>query len=153
MSIMWEYLDRRSAAIAAIKDYESMQFIISSTDSAIQAERDKIEAVRSPCWDGMPHVHDPDAAEDRVIEGIEEINILKERYRNAVEYMSWFQPAWEQLREDEQYVLESFYGNGNCYGSNVVSSIAEHFGIEHTSAYKRKNRALDRLSVLLFGRH
>ena len=27
MSIMWKYLDKRSATIAAIKDYESMQFI------------------------------------------------------------------------------------------------------------------------------
>lgn len=29
MSVMWKYLDKRSAAIAAIKDYDSMQFIIS----------------------------------------------------------------------------------------------------------------------------
>ena len=27
MSIMWKYLDKRSATIAAIKDYSSMQFI------------------------------------------------------------------------------------------------------------------------------
>ena len=28
MSIMWKYLDKRSATIAAIKDYDAMQFII-----------------------------------------------------------------------------------------------------------------------------
>ena len=32
MSIMWKYLDKRSATIAAIKDYDAMQFIINSTD-------------------------------------------------------------------------------------------------------------------------
>ena len=28
MSIMWRYLDKRSATIAAIKDFNNMQFII-----------------------------------------------------------------------------------------------------------------------------
>ena len=28
MSIMWKYLDKRSATIAAIKDYDAMQFIL-----------------------------------------------------------------------------------------------------------------------------
>ena len=152
MSIMWKYLDKRSATIAAIKDYESMQFIIKHTDDEIRAERDKMSAVRSPGWDGMPHAHNPNAQEERILNGIEEIDILKERYRQAMEYMDWFKPAWDQLTEDEKYVLETFYGDANSYGSNAVYYIAEYFKIEQTSAYKRKNRALDRLTVLLFGR-
>ncbi len=152
MSIMWKYLDKRSATIAAIKDYESMQFIIKHTDDEIRAERDKMSAVRSPGWDGMPHAHNPNSQEERILNGIEEIDILKERYRQAMEYMDWFKPAWDQLTEDEKYVLETFYGDANSYGSNAVYYIAEYFKIEQTSAYKRKNRALDRLTVLLFGR-
>jgi hypothetical protein len=66
--------------------------------------------------------------------------------------MNWFRPAWEQLTEDERFLLESFYGDVNSYGSGAASYIAEHFGIEQSSAYKRKNRALDRLTVLLFGK-
>ena len=80
------------------------------------------------------------------------LDLLRERYRQACEYMTWFQPAWEQLTEDERYVLESFYSDINCYGSNAAYYIASHFGIEQSSAYKRKNRALDRLTVLLFGK-
>ena len=76
----------------------------------------------------------------------------KERYRQAIEYMSWFRPAWEQLTDDERFLLESFYGDVNSYGSGAASYIASHFGIEQSSAYKRKNRALDRLTVLLFGK-
>ena len=79
-------------------------------------------------------------------------SVLKERYRQAIEYMSWFQPAWEQLTDDERFLLESFYGDVNSYGSGAASYIASHFGIEQSSAYKRKNRALDRLTVLLFGK-
>ena len=36
MSVMWKYLDKRSATIAAIKDFDSMQFIIDSTDDEIR---------------------------------------------------------------------------------------------------------------------
>ena len=152
MSIMWKYLDKRSATIAALKDYDSMRFIIKNTDEAIRAEREKMSSVASPNWDGMPHTHNPNATEDRILKGIEEIDIMKERYRQAVEYMNWFQPAWEQLTEDERYVLETFYGDANSYGSNAVYYIASYFKIEQSSAYKRKNRALDRLTVLLFGK-
>ena len=152
MSIMWKYLDKRSATIAALKDYESMQFIIKNTGDEITAERDKMVGVGSPNWDGMPHAHNPNASEDRILNGIEEIDILKERYRQAVEYMEWFQPAWNQLTEDERYVLETFYGDANSYGSNAVYYIASYCKIEQSSAYKRKNRALDRLTVLLFGK-
>ncbi len=152
MSIMWKYLDKRSATVAAIKDYDNMQFIIDNTDDAIKAERDKIMGIGSPNWDGMPRSYNPGAAEDRILNGIEEIDILKERYRQAVEYMEWFQPAWNQLNEDDRYVLETFYGDENSYGNGAVGYIASYFGIEQSSAYKRKNRALDQLTVLLFGK-
>ena len=148
MSIMYKYLDKRAATIAAIKDFDSMRFIIRNTDSELSAERDKMLGVGSPDFDGMPRAQNPSAAEERIAGGLDEIDVLRERYRQAVEYMNWFRPAWE----DERFLLESFYGDVNSYGSGAASYIADHFGIEQSSAYKRKNRALDRLTVLLFGK-
>ncbi len=152
MSIMWKYLNKRAAAAAALKDYESMQFIINNTDKAIREEREKMTGLASPGWDGMPHAHNPQAGEDRILKGIEEIDILKERYRQAVEYMDWFQPAWDQLTDEERYVLVTFYGDANSYGSGAAYYIAEYLSIELATAYKRKNQALDHLTLLLFGR-
>ena len=152
MSIIWKYLDKRSATIAAIKDYDAMQFIINSTDDEIKQTYEKMASIPSPQWDGMPRVHNPNATEDRILSGIEEIDILKERYRQAVEYMEWFKPAWEQLSDEERYCLETFYGDENTYGSNAAYYIAEFLKVEQATAYKRKNRALDRLTVLLFGK-
>ena len=152
MNIIWRYLDKRSATIAAVKDYDAMKFIIENTDDEVLEVRDKMTGVGSPNWDGMPHAHNPSAGEDRILKGIEEIDILKERYRQAAEYMEWFQPAGDELSEDEQYVLEVFYQDENSYGSYAVDTVAERYGIEHTSAHKKKNRALDHLTVLLFGK-
>lgn len=152
MSIIWKYLDKRSAAVDALKDYGSMKFIIEHTDDEIKAAYEKMGGVSSPKPDGMPHARNPHAAEDRMIKGIEEIDVLKERYRQAVEYMAWFLPAWEEFSEDERYVLENFYGDGNEYGSSVIYKIADHFHIEQSSAYNKKNRALHHLTILLFGK-
>ncbi len=152
MSIVWKYLDKRSAAVDALKDYSSMKFIIDHTDDEIKAAYQKMGGVSSPQYDGMPHSHNPQAGEDRIIKGIEEIDVLKERYRQAMEYMAWFVPAWKELTGDERYVLETFYGESNEYGSSAADEIADYFQIERASAYRRKNRALERLTILLYGK-
>lgn len=100
----------------------------------------------------MPHACDPKAGEERIVSAISEIDIIKERYRQAIEYMDWFKPAWEELTDDERYCLEIFYGDSNSYGSNAAYYVAEYLHIEQPTAYKRKNRALDRLTVLLCGK-
>ena len=87
-----------------------------------------------------------------MIKGIEEIDILRERYRQAVEYMGWFLPAWEELSEDDRYVLDAFYNEDNEYGSGMADDVADYFGIERASAYRRKNRVLAKLTTLLFGK-
>ena len=152
MSIMWKYLDKRSATIEAIKDYEAMQFIIQNTDAEIRSTYEKMTGIGSPKLTGMPKAQSPQACEERTINAIEEIDILKERYRQAVEYMDWFQPAWEKLSEDDRYCLETFYGDDNSYGSSAAAYVAQHLQVEQPTAYKRKNRALDQLKVLLFGK-
>ena len=152
MSIIMKYLDTRSATIAAIKDYRNMEFILQHTKEEIAEESLRGDGYRSPNWDGMPHAHNPTAGEDRIIAKLDAIQLLKERYRDAVEYMEWYQPAWEMLSEDDRFVLETYYGEENVYGSNAIYAIMKQFGIEQTSAYKKKNRALDRFRLLLFGK-
>ena len=150
MSIIWKYLDKRSGTVQAIKDYQSMKFILAHTDQEIKDARERMETVSSPAYDGMPKAKNPKANEERILKGISDIDILKERYRQAQEYMEWFEPAWEELSEDERYVLETFYDEGDQTGS--IYDICDHFNIERSSAYNRKNRAVAHLSVLLFGK-
>ena len=144
-------MDKRKAAISAIEAFSSMDFIVKHTDEEIQLVRDRMEGVGSPNLDGLPHAHNPQAGEERIIKGIEEIDIIKERYRQAVEYMNWFKPAWEKLTEEERYVLETFYMDSE-HGDNPATQVAANFAIERSSAYNRKNKALERLTTLLYGK-
>lgn len=152
MSIAWKYLDKRSGAVQAIKDYSSMRFIIDSTDGEIKQAYDGLTAIGSSAGDGMPHSHDPQAGESRVVNAIAEIDVLKERYRQAMEYMDWFSPAWNELTEEERFVLTAFYITADESQTNAVCTIEEKYSIERSSAYNKKNKALNHLVILLYGK-
>ena len=150
MNIMWKYLDKRSATIAAIKDYDSMAFVLMNTGRLIQQANDRI-STGGMKLDSQPSVHDPKSGEKQILAVVDEISILEERQQEALDYMDWFKPAWEQMQEEERYILQTFYAE-NSYGSNAAYDIADKLNIEPPTVYKRKNRALSRLQVLLFGR-
>ncbi|ABY92534.1 hypothetical protein FC14_GL000833 [Ligilactobacillus agilis DSM 20509] len=152
MNIVWQYLDKRAAAINALKDYSSMKYIIEHTDEDIATLNEEMSSPASPVINGMPSTHDPKAGEKRLIACINEIDVLKERYRQALEYMDWFQPAWDALTEDEQYVLKEFYLDDEQKQIDAVYNICDHFNIERSSAYNKKNRALQHLALLLYGK-
>ena len=153
MNIIWHYLDKRSAAINALKDYGSMQYIIDHTDEEIDTVHDRMSSVGSPALSDMPKgPYNPQANENRIIAAIDEIDVLKERYRQAVEYMDWFKPAWMALSEDERYVLQTFYWNEDERQTDAVYDICDHFSIERSSAYNKKNRAVQHLALLLYGK-
>lgn len=144
--ISWSYLNKRSAAAKAIRDYDSMKFIIEHTD---EDYRD-LTSLGSPSFDGLPGAKNPQAAEEHVAAGIDEIDTMRERYRQAVEYMKWFQPAWDELDEEERYVLTAFFGSR--YGDGAADQVGRHLSVERSTAYRKKDHALDHLATLLYGR-
>lgn len=152
MSIIWQYLDKRSATVNALKDYSSMKYIIDHTAEDIATLRSDLSAIGSPTFSDMPSgQHNPQSCEIRLTNAIDEIDVLRERYRQAKEYMEWFQPAWDSLSDDERFVLTEFYWREDEEHSYAIEDICEHFHFERASAYKKKNRALQHLTVLLYG--
>jgi len=151
MSIIWQYLDKKSATVNALKDYSSMKYIIEHTDDDIATIRSDLASVGSPTFTDMPSgQHNPQSGEIRLVNAIDEIDVLRERYRQAKEYMEWFQPAWDSLSEDEQFVLTCFYWCDTQH--DAIDDICDKFHIERSSAYNKKNRALQHLTTLLYGK-
>jgi len=150
--IAWKYLDKKAAAVEAMKDYTAMKFIILDHEEDTEEVREKMTSIRSSAPTGVPHNTNPKAGETRLAAQIDEIDVLKERYRSAAEYMAWFKPAWDELSEDELFVLTEFYLNNDGSREESISNICDRFTIERTSAYKKKDRALAKLTVLLYGK-
>jgi len=108
MMIAWAYLDKKSAAVDALKDYASMKYIIQNHHCELEEAMERMASIPSSLPDGQPRAKNPKAGEARLAASLDEIDVLKERYRRALEYMEWFQPAWDALTEDEQFVLSEF---------------------------------------------
>ena len=152
MSIVWKYLDKRAAVIAALKDYSVMQFIIANTDENIKAVHEEMTSLGNPSWDKLPKAPNPHAGEERLARSIDKIDVLRERYRQALEYMAWFQPAWDGLSSEEREVISEFYMVDDQQQIDAVYNICERFNIERSSAYNKKNRALNKLVGLMYGK-
>lgn len=146
--ISWDFLDPSRAAIEAVRVYRSMRFIMESTSFAEDQVRATMSGVGSPTLSGLPQGHDPRGREKRLAAGIDQLDILAERHSRAEEYMAWFEPAWTQLTDGERYVLEAFYMGERA----PMAEMTERLGVEEKSVYTRKDRALKRLSLLLYGR-
>src|SRR5690625_648047 len=152
MNIVWHYLDKRAATIDVIKDYNSMKHIMDNSDDDSAILQYGRMSPSAPVNVGIPSVHNPKANENRIAYSIDKIDELKEKLRQAIEYMNWFQPAWDELTEDEQFVLYEFYMVEDQSRTDAVHTICDYFKIERSSAYNKKNRALERLTLLLYGK-
>ena len=150
MSIAWNYLDKRSAAMAALKDYRSMKAILATTAEEIANVRQDMVRIGGMRFEESAHgARNPQAGENQILHGIAEIDVLEERNRQAEEFMAWFQPAWDALGEDEKTVLTMFYLSENGK-TDAIEEISERFCVERSSAYKKKDRALAHLALLLY---
>lgn len=152
MKIAWVYLNRQLAAADALKDYASMAYILEHHAGVEQEMRERMTSVPSHPITGMPKEKNPRGFETRLASSLDEIDVLKERYRRALEYMEWFEPAWQALTEEERFVLTEFYLSNEYSPVDPVVTISQRFFIERSSAYKRKSRALAHLATLLYGR-
>ena len=82
----WRGVDRRAAAINALRDYSTMQTIIDTTDDDLKAITEDIPTVSSPKLDGMPGGgFNPHGAEERIMAHLERIDNRQRRYLQTPE--------------------------------------------------------------------
>lgn len=150
MMIASKYINKNAAAVAAIKDYNNMRFIINNTPQEIKDVYEKMASPRSPKLSGLPTARNLQAGADKLAEQIDKLDILQERYRQAIEYMVWFEPAWSNLTDTEQRILMEFYMNGN-QKSGATYRLMEEYNYSERTVERLRSNSLNHLRSLLFG--
>lgn len=154
MSIMWNYLDKRRATVNALKDYDGMKFIIDSYHDELKTTKEQMVGISSPRYGYAPSASNKDnPTEHRLLHGITEVSKLNERFQQAQLYFKWFEPAWQELSEDERFVLDACYRTPHQSMNEGLRITMDKYFIAKTTAYNRKNQALDHLTLLLYGAH
>lgn len=149
--IAWKYLNKPSATVAAMQDYSTMREIINITPQETKELYDRMVVVGSRRITGVPSGWNPQAGEERLVKSLDTLDVIQERYRQAVEYMGWFEPAWATLTDTEQMVLREFYMDGNLR-SGATARLQERLSYGHSQIDRIRSKALARLSHLLFGK-
>jgi len=153
--ITWKYVDRREAAIKAMRDYSTMETILNNTENDLNRIAEDAPVPASPRLDGVPAAGlNPHASEERIVAHLERIDNRQRRYLQAREYMNWFVPAWRALTDDERWILETCFltNDSEASSGSPIQRVCEHFLVERSSAYRRRSAALEHLATLLYGK-
>jgi len=150
MLIALKYINKNAATVAAIRDFNNMKFIINSTPQEIKEVYEKMTSPKNTVLTGMPTARNLQAGTDILTEQLDKLDILRERYSQAIEYMEWFEPAWSNLSEMEKYILKEFYMNGN-QKSGATYRLMEVLNRSERTVERLRSNALNHLRSLLFG--
>jgi len=148
--IALKYINKNAATIAALRDYHNMRFIINNTSEEIKDLYEKMSAPRVPKLSGMPSARNPQAGADKITSQIDKLDILRERYNQAMEYMTWFGPAWSSLTDDEQHILSEFYMADN-QKSGATYRLMSQLQYSESHVERLRSYALSHLRSKLFG--
>ena len=81
---------------------------------------------------------------------LDKLDILRERYSQALEYMSWFEPAWSSLTDTEQHILTEFYMREN-QKSGATYRLMNELNYSQSQVERLRASALSHLRIMLFG--
>lgn len=105
--------------------------------------------LRSPNNNGIPRVKEPQSGERIIAKGIDKCDVLRNRYKQAKEFMDWFTPAWSELTGEERFILEEFYmSEGSKAGA--IGRVSEKLHVERAQVYRKKDKAIHRLTIFLY---
>jgi DNA-directed RNA polymerase specialized sigma subunit len=147
--IALKYINKNAATVAAIRDYNNMRFIINNTPQEIKDVYEKMASPRVPKLSGLPSARNPQAGTDKLAAQLDKLDILRERYSQALEYMSWFEPAWSSLTDTEQHILAEFY-MGNDQKSGATYRLMDELNYSESHIERLRSNALNHLRSLLY---
>lgn len=147
--IALKYINKNAATIAAIRDYENMRFIINNTPQEIKDVYAQMASPRVGKLSGMPSSRSSQSETEKIAAQIDKLDILRDRYCQAIEYMSWFEPAWSNLTDIEQQVLSEFYMTNN-QKSGATYRLMNELNYSESHIERLRSNALNHLRCLLY---
>lgn len=148
--IALKYINKNAATVAAIRDYDNMRFIMSSTPQEIKDRYAEMTSPSRPKLSDMPSERNFQAGTDKLAVQIDKLDILRDRYRQANEYMDWFGPAWSNLSDIEQKILAEFYKTDN-QKSGATYRLMHELNYSESHIERLRSNALNHLRCILYG--
>lgn len=139
----WKY-----EAIDKLKQYEAKKQALNSIPMEIDRLELAMKSIRSATADGTPVSGGGSGREDMLLSNIVHREELERSLEQAQKWVDLVDAGLEILSEEERLVLDRFYINPE---KGAADRLAGDLGIDVKTVYKRKDAALRKFTISLYG--
>lgn len=135
-------------AIEKLRDYEAKKLALSTLPEEIRRLELDAQRIRSATGDGTPVKGGGSAREDMLLSNIVHREELEKSLEMARKWVALVDAGLEILSEEDRLVLLRFYMHperGN------VERLCGELGLEKSAVYDRREKALRRFTLALYG--
>lgn len=135
-------------AIEKLKEYTARKNAITSIPEEIKRLEEEAQRIRAASTDATPVQGGGSAREDMLLSNIVHREELQRQLSDARRWVDIVDGGLAVLTDDDRLVLDRFYIHpmrGN------VDRLCDELAVEKAAVYKRKEKALRRFTVALYG--
>lgn len=150
--IALDYVDRISSTIIALKAWRVQEWKATHGKDLVEEIETRLTSTTSHLGSTPVTGSGGNRVETAMAEGIHQKEIAEHGFLKACEYMEWMLPCWEQLTEDERYILTVRFIDHEEYKDRKepIRRIMHRYCIEQSEVYNRSREALEHLAKLLY---
>lgn len=141
-------MDWRREAIDKLRAYEAHRLALESIPDEMKRLGSVYTGIRSAAADSTPVSGGGSTREDSMLSNIVHRDELKRRLKEARLWVSMVDRALGVLSDEERLVLDQFYIHRT---KTSVADLCEHFHIEKSTVYDRRDKALRIFTIALYG--
>lgn len=141
-------MDWKHETIEKLKEYTARKNAVVSIPEEITRLEEAVYGLRAVSADVMPRSGGENTQEDKLLSNIVHRQELERRLADTQIWLATVDRALDLLALEDRLILERFYihpAKGN------VDRLCEELAIEKAGIYKRKDKALRRLTIAIYG--
>lgn len=135
-------------AVEKLRLYEAKKNAIQSIPEEISRLEIAMESIRSATSDGTPVAGGGSRREDMLLSNIVHRGELERSLEQAQKWVALVDAGLEILTKEERLLLDRFYIHPE---RGIAERLAEELNLDVKTVYKRKDAALRRFTISLYG--
>ena len=138
----------KNEAIERLTRYSAMSQAVENIPKEITRLERSIQELRGHRPDQLPGAKTPGPRDDALIGSIIKRQELSDSYENAKIWVDTTDQAMSVLNQEEKTILTKMYVTPE---KGVVNQLCFTFGVEQSSIYRKRDQALYRFTMALYG--
>lgn len=135
-------------AESKLRDYAAKERSLESVAERIAQLQAEMTCVRSATTDSTAVHGGGNCREDALLNNISEQTELERAKQKTAEWVEWVNKALRALTDTDRHLLDVFYINRH---KGHVERLCEELRVEKSEVYRRKEKALRRFTLALYG--